>query len=46
MYNMIMEDLTSIKKIKQELKESEERFRLAMLGANDFSIIMEKYAWI
>ena len=35
MYNMIMEDLTSIKKIKQELKESEERFRLAMLGAND-----------
>lgn len=30
-----MENLTSIKEIKQELKESEERFRLAMLGAND-----------
>lgn len=30
-----MENLTPIKKIKQELKKSEERFRLAMLGAND-----------
>jgi len=35
MYNTSMEDITSIKQIKQELKESEERFRLAMLGAND-----------